>query len=210
MDKHTRSNTKGFDLVVFASSAGGVRALMKIISELPADLPAAVMIVQHLHPDHKNYLPTILAWDVHMKVKQAEDGDQIQSGWVYIAPPDHHMKVAAQRKIQLSHEPQVNYVRPSADVLFKSAARNYGDRLIAVVLSGTGKDGREGVKMVKEMGGVTIAQEPDQEVYAGMPRQAISTGKIDHILKVFDIAGSIQSLIKTGECDDKEHHDSSI
>jgi two-component system chemotaxis response regulator CheB len=118
---------------------------------------------------------------------------------VYIAPPGHHVLITGQCTLALGRGDLVQFVRPSADVLFKSAAKQYGRRLIAVVLTGTGKDGSAGIKAVKEMGGFTIAQQQSNAEYSGMPRSAIDTGAVDLVLPLEKIAVNIQALIRSGE-----------
>jgi two-component system chemotaxis response regulator CheB len=187
-----------YDLIVIASSAGGIQALLQVLSGLPKNFPAAIVAVQHLHPDHKSYLATIAARRTTLKVKQAGDGDSIHPGCVYIAPPDHHLLVNAGGRLALRHGERENYVRPSADLLFKSAANIYKDRLIAVILSGSGKDGKEGMVVVKQMGGFNIVQDRSTAAYFEMPQAAISTGKVDLILPVETISAHILSLVLTG------------
>jgi two-component system, chemotaxis family, protein-glutamate methylesterase/glutaminase len=188
----------GYDLVVTASSAGGMEPLLQVLSGFPADFPAAVIAVQHLHPEHKSVLTSIASRRTKLKVKQAEEGDQIKPGWVYIAPPDYHVVVKPGFCLELSHAGQKNYVRPSADVLFDSAAQQYQDRLVAIILSGSGKDGKDGIVKVKEMGGFTIAQNRETAAHFAMPQAAISTGMVDQILPLDEIAPFVQSLVTTG------------
>jgi two-component system, chemotaxis family, protein-glutamate methylesterase/glutaminase len=187
-----------YDLIVIASSAGGIEPLLQILSGFPHDFPAAIIAVQHLHPDHKSYLSAIAARRTALKVKQAEDRDTICPGWVYIAPPDYHLVVTEGARLALSHAERKNYVRPSADLLFESAAQVYKERLIAVILSGSGKDGKEGMVVVKQMGGFNIVQDRSTAAYFEMPQAAISTGKVDLILPVEEITGRVLSMVRTG------------
>jgi two-component system, chemotaxis family, protein-glutamate methylesterase/glutaminase len=187
-----------YDLIVIAASAGGMEPLLQVLSGFPPDFSAAIIAVQHLHPQHKSYLTEIASRRTKMNVKQAEDGDRITPGWVYIAPPDYHIRIGADSRLALTHDKPKNFVRPSADILFETAAQQYKDRLIALVLSGSGKDGKEGVCKVKQMGGFNIAQDQETAAYFDMPRAAISTEMVDLILPVDQISNSILALVRTG------------
>src|SRR5258706_9750067 len=142
-----------FDIVAVAASAGGLRALMKLLSALPSDFPAAVTVVQHLDPTHRSLMADILGRHSLLAVKHAEEDDLIQPGTVFVAPPDRHLLANADGRLSLSRTELVHFVRPSADLLFESVAASYKDRAIAVVLTGTGSDGAAGLQAVKKMGG---------------------------------------------------------
>ena len=148
-----------FDLVVVAASAGGIAALGTVVGSFPEDFPASVVIVQHLDPRHRSLIDDILARRTKLAVRQVADGDRVEGGTVFVAPPDNHVLVSTDRTFTLSHAELVHFVRPSADLLFESAAGSYGDRVIAVVLTGTGSDGSMGVEAVKKSGGTVIAQD---------------------------------------------------
>ena len=185
-----------FDVVAFAASAGGVNALMKVLEGLPEGFPAAVVIVQHLDPRHRSLMADIMQRHCSLEVKQAEEGDQIQPGHVYIAPPNHHVLVTPHRSLSLTESELVHFVRPSADLLFESVATTYKERAIAVVLTGTGFDGAMGVTAVKNRGGTVIAQDKDTAEFPGMPSAAIATGDVDFVLPLSEIAGAIVRLVK--------------
>lgn len=191
-----------FDLVALAASAGGLSAISEVLAELPANFPAAIAIIQHLAPSHPSYMARILARRTPLQVKQAEEQDQIQSGWVYIAPPNHHLLINPDRSISLTQSELVHFVRPSADLLFESVAASYQERAIAVVLTGTGNDGVMGVQAIDKMGGIIIVQDEKTSEYFGMPNAAIKTGVVDFILPLEEIAPMIISLVmkkdKTG------------
>jgi len=187
-----------FDLIAIAASAGGLEALMRVIYPLPADFPVAIAVVLHIAPDRESMLPRILSSKSAMKVKQAEDQESYQPGIVYVAPPDRHLQVQPGSYFALTQTPTVHYVRPSADVLFSSAAECLHRALIAVVLSGTGIDGSEGIMKVKQQGGVTIAQDENSSAHFGMPHSAISTGLIDFILPLGQISHQLESLVNSG------------
>lgn len=187
-----------FDIVAIAASAGGLAALTLVLSHLPTDFPSAIVVVQHLAPRHRSVIAEILARKTVLHVKIAEEGDILCPGSVYIAPPDHHLLVTRAGKIQLSHTPQVQFVRPSADVLFTSVAACYQDRALAVVLSGTGRDGVEGIQAIKKMGGTVIAQNEETAQFFGMPGAAIASGNVDQVLPLQDIPATLETLVRRG------------
>jgi len=178
------------NVVVMAASAGGIDALTQVLSRLPADLPAAVLIVQHLRDDRPTHLPEHLARLSPLPVRLAEEGLPLESGVAYLAVPGEHLRIENGCLVLDLGEP-VHYVRPSADVLFASAAQEFGSRVIGVVLSGTGRDGARGCQEIKAKGGVTIAQDEQSARYFAMPKAAIEAGAIDYVLPLEQIAGKI-------------------
>jgi two-component system chemotaxis response regulator CheB len=148
-----------FDVVALASSAGGLNALTRVLSGLSEDFRAAILAVQHLDRRHRSLMADILNKRSPVPVQEASNGDRIEHGRAYIAPPDNHLLVNGDGTLTLSHSDMVHFVRPSADLLFESVAATYGDRAIAVVLTGTGKDASMGVRAVKKVGGTVIAQD---------------------------------------------------
>lgn len=190
-----------FDVVAIGASAGGVEALHVVVSALPADFPAGVLIVQHMDPRHKSMLAGLLARRCVLPVKQASAGEEVRPGVVYIAQPDAHLLVR-ERRLVLSDTALVHFSRPSIDLLFESVADAYGDRSIAVVLSGSGVDGADGVRAIKAKGGTTIAQHPGSAAHAGMPQAARATGCIDVTLPLEDIGPALVSLVAPSTEDD--------
>jgi two-component system chemotaxis response regulator CheB len=188
-----------FDIVAVASSAGGLQALTGLLSQLTGDFPAAIAVVQHLDPRHRSLMAEILARRTRMRVTQAAEGDKIQGGIVYIAPPNKHLLVNPDHTLSLSSSELVHFVRPSADLLFESVAAAYKDRVIAVVLTGTGSDGAMGLAAVKKMGGTVIAQDEATSEFFGMPGAAINTGNVDFILPLSEIAPALVSLVCAGD-----------
>jgi len=187
-----------FDVVVLASSAGGLKALMHVLAELPMDFPAAIALVQHLAPQYPSFLAEILGRCTVLTVKQATSGDMLGPGLVYTAPPNEHLLINEDGTLLLSQATQVNFVRPSADLLFKSAANTCKERAIAVVLSGTGSDGAHGVRAVKEAGGLVIVQDQATSEFFGMPDAAIHTGDVDLILPLSEISQTLVLLVLNG------------
>ena len=137
----------------------------------------------------------ILARRTQLKVKQAQQGDTLRAGMVYIAPPDQHLLVNPDGTLTLSRSELVHFLRPSADLLFESTAAYYKDRAIAVVLTGTGSDGSMGVQAIKKMGGTVIIEDPSTAQFAGMPEAALATKTVDFQLKGDEIGSALVSLV---------------
>jgi two-component system chemotaxis response regulator CheB len=189
-----------FELVAIASSAGGVAALAAVLKHLPATFTAAVLIVQHLDPRHRSLLAEILARRTPLYVQEATEGARIKPGNVYVAPPDHHLLVD-RGSLTLSKAELVHFTRPSADLLFESVAAGFGEKAIAVVLTGTGSDGSTGVTAIKKRGGTVIAQDEASSEFFGMPSAAIKTGSVDFVLALNEIGPALAVLV-SGEPSD--------
>src|SRR5215470_11953884 len=166
------------DIVVIGGSAGATAPLKQLLSRLPRDLPAAVLIVLHIPARGIGILSTVTAAATPLPVKQAEDGAKIEPGCVYLAAPDHHLLVS-DGHILLGHGPRENMVRPAIDPLFRSAALHYGPRAIGVVLSGLLSDGTAGLNAIKRCGGMTVVQDPSDAIADEMPRRALEATTID-------------------------------
>lgn len=184
-----------FDLVALAASAGGLKALTQVLSGLPADFPAATVVVQHLDPRHRSLMVDILSRRMVLPIQQAQQDDRLCPGVVYIAPPDYHTLVTQDGTLALTQSARVHFVRPSADRLFASVASSYGHRAIAVVLTGTGKDGATGIQAIKQQGGTVIAQDEATAEFFGMPGAAIQTGMVDLVLPLAEIAAKLSVLV---------------
>jgi two-component system, chemotaxis family, protein-glutamate methylesterase/glutaminase len=187
-----------FDLVAVAASAGGLRALRQLFGALPADFPAAFVVVQHLDPRHRSLMSDILARGTKLRVREAAENDVLQSANVYIAPPNHHLLVNRGGLLSLTQTELVHFVRPSADLLFESAAASYTDHVIAVVLTGTGSDGAMGVRAIKKMGGTVIVQDESTSEFFGMPSAAIQTTCVDFVLPLAEIPAALVKLVVQG------------
>ena len=181
-------------VIGIATSAGGLSALSRLLSALPATLDAAILIVQHLDPDRPSHLADILGRRTALPVKQAAGEDQLHPGAVFIAPPGAHILVDREGIITLSDRPPVHFVRPAADHLFESIAGSFGSRAVAVVLTGTGHDGATGAQAVKQAGGRVIVQDETTSEFFGMPKSAIDAGQVDLILPLDDIAPALVAL----------------
>lgn len=182
-----------FEIVALATSAGGLHALSQILSELSADFPVAIVVVQHLAPDGPCLLPGILNQRSQLSVKVAKAGETLQAGTVYVAPPDRHLLLTLDKTLALTKNERVNFSRPAADVLFESISRSYQKRAIAVVLTGNGRDGASGIQTIKTMGGTTIAQSSAE--FDGMPNAAIQTQAIDFVVPLEQIAATLVKLV---------------
>lgn len=194
-DPSHRDPTHPYEIVALAASAGGIRALTRVISGLSNDISAALLIILHLSPDHRSHLSDILARATSVTVKEAEDGEGITDGHAYVAPPDHHLLVNPGGTLSLTRTEFVHFVRPSADLLFESVAASYGERAIAVVLSGSGVDGASGVRAIRKRGGIVLAQDEASSEFFGMPGAAIETGDVSRVLPLDEIAPTLVGLL---------------
>jgi len=184
-----------FEIIAIAASAGGLTALTSVLGVLPAGFGATVVVVQHLDPRHRSLMPEIIGRRSSLPVHQAEDGAEVREGHVYLAPPDRHLLINRDATASLTRTELVNFVRPSADLLFESVAAAYGERAIAVVLTGTGRDGSMGVTAIKKRGGTVIVQDEASSEFFGMPSAAIRTGMVDFILSLEEIPAALLTLL---------------
>src|SRR3954466_1987515 len=182
------------DIIVIGASAGGVEALSRIAAELPRDIRACILVVLHISRG-RSMLPEILTRAGRLPAAHPTDGEPLQYSRIYVAVPDHHL-VVQDGKVRVAHTASENSVRPAVDPLFRSAARIYGSRVIGVILSGALDDGTAGVAAIKQAGGITIAQDPDEAFSPGMPRRATGSGNIDHVLALRDIPLLLSALVE--------------
>jgi two-component system chemotaxis response regulator CheB len=189
----------GRDIVTVAASAGGLEPLRTLLAALPADLPAAVLVVLHIPATGGRALPRILDRSGALRAAAAVDGEPLRSRRVYVAPPDVHLLIV-DGLVRTSRGPRQNGVRPSADPLFRSAALYGGPRTIGVVLSGTLDDGALGAATVEQLGGRVIVQDPDEAAYDSMPRCALATTQRPAVRP----AGKIAELITWLACEPVE------
>src|SRR5437763_2217226 len=149
----------GHDIIVIGASAGGVEALVKLVGSLPADLPAAIFLVLHIPAQSPSLLPDILNRAGPLHALHPVDGQAIQYGHIYVAPPDHHL-IVEEGVVRIIRGPKENRHRPAIDPLFRSAARTYGTRVVGVILTGSMDDGTAGLLAIKRRGGEAIASDP--------------------------------------------------
>ncbi len=174
------------DIIVIGTSQGGLTALRELVRELPRDLPAAVLIVQHIDPLTPSVLPSLLQQSGQLEVTHATEGEEIRNSHIYVAPPDQHMMIE-DRHIRLSQGPKENLMRPAIDPLFRSAALAFRSRVVGVVLTGELDDGTPGLWSIKSGGGITVVQDPHEAEFPGMPQSAVKNVQIDHCLPLSEI-----------------------
>ena len=166
----------GYDVVVIGASWGGMRALERVLSELPADFPVPIAVAQHRDADAEDdLLPMLLARHTELEVADADDKDPLTAGKVLLAPPGYHLLIE-DGSVALSLDAPVQFARPSIDVLFESAAAEHGERTVGVVLTGANADGAEGLSAIKRRGGYTIVQDPATAERTEMPEAALGVG----------------------------------
>ncbi|HIB99833.1 TPA: chemotaxis response regulator protein-glutamate methylesterase [Candidatus Poribacteria bacterium] len=176
-----------FQVVAIGSSTGGPKALYKVLSELPADFPCGIAVVQHISEGFTSGLVEWLDRTSNVKVKEAEESDKIQPGVVLIAPHDFHMMIVSGGRIRLNKALPIKGHRPSATILFSSVAKVYNANSIGVILTGMGEDGATGLAEMRENGSKTIAQDEATSVIFGMPKVAIEMGAAEEILPIDEI-----------------------
>lgn len=180
----------GHDLIVIGGSAGSIEPLKTILRNLPLDLPAAVLIVVHIPSNSTGIFNTVTAAAGPLPVKNADDGEELVHGQVYLAPPNRHMLVLNDR-LRLGHGPRENLVRPSIDPLMRSVALSYGGRAIGVILSGLMNDGASGLATLKRAGGIALVQAPVDAAAKEMPLAALETTSVDRTGSADDLASAI-------------------
>jgi two-component system, chemotaxis family, protein-glutamate methylesterase/glutaminase len=173
-----------FKAIVIGISTGGIGTLKPLLGALPADFPLPVIVVQHLSRDTGDKLATLLDGLCAIRVKEADEQESPAGGCVYLAPANYHLLIEPDGSFGFSTDPPVNFSRPSADVLFETAAEAFGRGLIGVVLTGAGADGSEGLKRIKENGGVAVVQDPQDATASSMPKHAIMAVSPDYVVSL--------------------------
>jgi two-component system chemotaxis response regulator CheB len=181
------------DIVVIGASAGGVEVLIDIARGLPGDLSAAVFVVLHVSPKAHPVMAHLLSRVGRLPARYAASDGAIRSGFIYLAPPGHHLVLETGR-MRLVTTSAEHGVRPAADPLFRSAANAYGPRVIGLVLSGSGCDGAAGLQAIRAAGGVAVVQNPADATAPGMPLRALESGKVDHCVRPAEIAPLLARL----------------
>jgi two-component system chemotaxis response regulator CheB len=184
-----------FPIVVIASSTGGPATLMKFVPYFPKDFPGAVILVQHMPGNFTEQFSKQLSEVSQIRVKEAESGEIIAPGQLYVCPGSHHLRVSPTGRISLDDGPRIGGYRPCADLAFESAADHAGPMTIGVILTGMGNDGAKGVQSVRTAGGHSIAQDESTAVIFGMPQEAISTGAVDLVLPMESIYRAIEKRV---------------
>lgn len=174
--------------VVIGASAGALEALSAVLPQLPGDFPLPIFVVVHLPADKKSIFADLLAAKCAMKVREAEDKEEIRPGHVYIAPPDYHLLIEDDGCLSLSADEPVLFSRPSIDVLFESAAEVYGESLIGVILTGANNDGAAGARTICAQGGAVIVQNPKGAFSGTMPEAALAACAAARVADLAEIA----------------------
>jgi two-component system chemotaxis response regulator CheB len=182
------------DVIVVGGSAGAIEAVRTVLAALPHDLDAAVFVVIHMPPSSPAHLAEILQRGCSLVVDWATGHEALEPGRVYVAPPDRHLVIRADR-VLLTRAPRENHSRPAIDPLFRSAALAFGPRVIGVVVSGRLDDGAAGLWAVKERGGIAVVQSPDDAAHADMPRHALQHTAADHVVSAADMGPLLARLV---------------
>lgn len=183
--------------IVIGTSYGGLEAIKAIVPKLPANFNIPILIVLHIGHHKNDSFIEHLNHISFLRVKEAEEKEEIKGGTIYFAPPNYHLLVEDDQLISLTTDEKVHHSRPSIDVLFESAAWAYKNQLMGIVLSGLNQDGADGLKTIKDCGGITIVQDPEDALADIMPLEAIKTAEPDHILPVDLICDKILKLMET-------------
>lgn len=183
-----------YEAIVIGVSAGGMQALATVIPALPETFSLPIVVVQHVSEDSDGYLSIYLNNLSALRVEEAADKKEIMPGTVYIAPAGYHLMIEENRTFSLSVDAPIHYARPSIDVLFEAAADVYRSRLIGVILTGANADGSQGLRRIKDYGGLMIVQDPATAEASCMPQMAIKTVPADHILPLDEIASFLAHL----------------
>lgn len=184
-----------FFVVGVGASAGGLEAIGDLISELPPHIPAAIIIAQHLAPNANSLMVELLAPRAILPVLPAEHLKKIERGNIYITPPGFDIEIVS-GKILLNPTDEETRSKPSVNRLFSSIAYACGETSVGIILSGTGNDGADGMRVIHSVGGLTIVQAPDTAKFDGMPESSIETGVIDYILAPTEISAKLPELIQ--------------
>ena len=185
------------EVVAIAASTGGPAALHSILVPLPADFPVPILVVQHIS---RGFGPGLAGWldkASALRITVAEEGEVLRAGTVYVAGDDHHLCVSSSRSVHLSSAPAVGGFRPSGTALFESVAAVYGRGAVAVILTGMGRDGVDGLRAIRRAGGRTIAESQATAVVYGMPAAAVRDGLADLVLPLPEVCAAVAELVPT-------------
>lgn len=183
-------------IVVVGTSSGGLKALQTLLSGLPANFPLPLVIVQHRGKDSETDLCEFLDQASSLPVSEPEDKESLLAGHVYLAPRDYHLLIE-EKSFALSTESPVAFARPSIDVLFESAADEFKEHAIGVILTGANRDGARGLAKIKTHGGVTVVEDPNSAAVRTMPDAAIDSCNVDHVLQLREMAPFLARLVSS-------------
>jgi two-component system chemotaxis response regulator CheB len=184
------------EIVAIGTSLGGLNALIALLRDLPEQLQAPLVVVQHRGPAPGRRLAELLQAHTRLTVQDAEDKQAIAGGSVYLAPADYHLLIEERGVLALSTDAPVRAARPSIDVLFESAAEAYGPGVVGVLLTGSSADGAEGLAAIKRRGGTAIVQDPASAEAPAMPSAALSATPVDYVLPLGSIAAHLADLLE--------------
>ena len=187
------------DVVVVVASAGGTAAVTRMLSGLPADFPAAVLLVQHMEPKNRHVLESLLPRRTPLRVRLAAAGEPLRRGTVFLSPVGRQILVRPDGRLDLTDTDLIPSVCPSADLLMESVAKVFRRRAGAVILSGKGGDGVKGAGAIQEAGGVVVAQDEETSEFFGKPSAAAESGAVDFVLPLGEVAGLLARLATSGE-----------
>lgn len=186
---------KKYKAVVIGISAGGLETLKKFFSFLKKKFQLPIIVVQHIAPTHElGFITNYYTKISHYNVKEIQEKEEIQNGYIYFAPPNYHILIEDDFTFSLTVEEPVNFARPSIDVLFSSAANVYLSKLIGIMFTGANSDGTNGAKTIKANGGKVLVQDPEEALYPVMPQSVIDNVNVDEILSVKEIADFLNEL----------------
>lgn len=188
------SGFPSFPVIVIGASAGGVRAILDLVEQLPDDLDAAILVVLHID-SYDSHMPALASRRSALVASYGTDGDGIEPRHIYFAPPDHHLMLEG-RTMRLSQSAKENYVRPAIDPLFRSAALTWDGPLIGVILTGMLDDGASGLRVLKQCGGVAVVQDPDDSDSPSMPKAALAAADVDHCVPLAAMGALLTSLVR--------------
>jgi two-component system, chemotaxis family, protein-glutamate methylesterase/glutaminase len=185
-----------YEAIVIGVSSGGLSALKILVSRLPKDFNTPIIIVQHINPLSESQWIKLLNGKSNLEIKEADEKESIEPGNVYIAPPNYHLLIEKNKTFTLTVDERVNFARPSIDVLFESAADAYRNKLIGIVLTGSNNDGTQGIKRIKEYGGLVIIQDPKTAESSYMPASALAAVQPDYVLPLEGIVNLLLEITK--------------
>jgi len=192
----TSSLHRNYKAVVIGGSAGSFQGITRILSEMPDNFPLPIIMCLHRLKHVRNGFVEALSLKSIAEVIEPYDKESVKRGKVYLAPANYHLAIELGNYFSLSTEEMINNSRPSIDVTLNSAAYVYRDKLIGILLSGANRDGGLGMKCIKEKGGLTIVQDPEECMIDAMPKAALSVTSIDHVMKIDEIIALLKELTK--------------
>lgn len=189
-----KEQLKESEIFVIGTSAGGVDILMRILPAFKKTGRCKIAVVIHMPPSGPNLIPSLMQEKCELRVKEADPGEPMLPDHIYIAPPDYHLCIEPDLTLSLSTEGQVNFSRPSIDILFESAAYTLPRKVAGILLTGANEDGAHGLSIIKKCGGITIVQNPEDAEFPTMPESALRLMKPDFVLSATDIINLISQI----------------